>query len=389
MPDIARSDPLESDELYVSKDFTASGGFTSGVEGPACDIEGNLYAVNFNRQGTIGKVTPEGEASVFVELPSGSTGNGIRFDSRGDMLIADYTGHNILRVNMATREISVHAHESSMNQPNDLSIADDDTIYASDPDWQGGKGSIWRIGPDGSVDRLDTIVGTTNGIEVATGDSTLYVNASDTQQVWAYDREPGGAISNKRLHIDFPDFRTDGMRCDNEGNLYVTRIGKGTVAKVAPDGTLIREIETTGTKPSNIAFGGPDGRTCYVTMAGRGNIETFRAEAPGRSWQMYRDQVTFADTSAMAEPDPFSISGNYPNPFNATTAIDYRVNETTHLELSVFSVIGQRIATLYSGVRQPGTYTTQWNAGAIPSGVYFLRITGSGKSITHKMTMLR
>jgi sugar lactone lactonase YvrE len=49
---------------------------------------------------------------------------------------------------------------------------------------------------------------------------------------------------------------------------------------------LLREIELTGTQPSNIAFGGPDGRTAYVTLQDPGNIETFRVEHPGRSWQL-------------------------------------------------------------------------------------------------------
>ena len=89
---------LAQEELFVSTDFTEPGGFTSGVEGPACDSDGNLYVVNYARQGTIGKVTPEGACRVFVELPNGSIGNGIRFHSDGFMLIADYIHHNILHI---------------------------------------------------------------------------------------------------------------------------------------------------------------------------------------------------------------------------------------------------------------------------------------------------
>ena len=60
--------------------LTEPGEFTKGVEGPACDREGNLYVVNFGEEGTIGLVKPDGTASLFVKLPEGSTGNGIRFD---------------------------------------------------------------------------------------------------------------------------------------------------------------------------------------------------------------------------------------------------------------------------------------------------------------------
>ena len=275
-----------NEELFVSQEFTPVNGFTSGIEGPACDANGNLYAVNFERQHTIGKVTPDGEASVFVELPTGSIGNGIRFNSEGLMFIADYTNHNVLKVDMETRKISVHAHEPTMNQPNDLAIGANDIIYASDPNWGASTGQLWRVDTDGKVTLLEADMGTTNGIEVSSNEKILYVNESVQRNIWAYDLSSGGEISNKRLLIQFPDFNMDGMRCDIEGNLYVTRHGKGTVAKLSPEGDVLLEVELTGKLCTNIAFGGSDGRTCYVTMADRGNVEVFRADLPGRSWKL-------------------------------------------------------------------------------------------------------
>ena len=277
-----------NEALFVAQEFTPVNGFTSGIEGPACDAVGNLYAVNYARQHTIGKVTPDGTASVFIELPTGSIGNGIRFDSDGFMFIADYTNHNVLKVDMDTREISVHAHEPTMNQPNDIAIGANDIIYASDPNWAESTGQIWQVGTDGKVTLLETDMGTTNGIEVSPDESVLYVNESAQRNIWAYDLSPEGEISNKRLLIQFPDFNMDGMRCDIEGNLYVTRHGKGTVAKLSPAGEVLLEVKLTGKLCSNIAFGGPDGRTCYVTMADRGNVEVFRADLPGRSWQLFQ-----------------------------------------------------------------------------------------------------
>ena len=277
-----------NEELFVAQEFTSVNGFTSGIEGPACDADGNLYAVNFARQHTISKVTPDGATSVFVELPTGSIGNGIRFDSKGFMFIADYTNHNVLKVDMATREISVHAHEPTMNQPNDLAIGANDILYASDPNWAESTGQIWRVDTDATVTMLEPDMGTTNGIEVSPDEKVLYVNESVQRNIWAYDLSPKGEISNKRLLIQFPDFNMDGMRCDIEGNLYVTRHGKGTVAKLSPAGEVLLEVPLTGKLCSNIAFGGPDGCTCYVTMADRGNVEVFRADLPGRSWQLFQ-----------------------------------------------------------------------------------------------------
>ena len=272
--------------LYVSSELTPPGGFTAGIEGPACDANGILYAVNYAHQGTIGRVTPEGDCSIFVELPEGSTGNGIRFHSSGDMLVADYTGHNILRINMQSRAISVYAHEQTMNQPNDIAIAADDTVYASDPNWAESTGQIWRIDGNGQAHVLDPDMGTTNGVEVSPDEKTLYVNESVQRSVWAYDIVTDGTIANKRLLIQFPDFNMDGMRCDIDGNIYITRHGKGTVAKLSPEGEVLLEVELHGQDPSNIAFGGADGCTCYVMLQERGNVESFRVERPGRSWRL-------------------------------------------------------------------------------------------------------
>lgn len=263
-------------------DLLPEGTFTNGIEGPATDKAGNLYAVNYAKEGTIGIVYPDGSHECFVTLPEGSTGNGIRFNKEGNMLVADYTGHNILKVDMKTKEISVYAHESKMNQPNDIALAPNGNLYASDPDWPNKKGQLWLITPDGKVSLLEDNMGTTNGIDVSPDGKKLYVNESAQLKVWAYDIKPDGTLKNKKLFHTFEDFGMDGIRCDVKGNLYLCRYDKGTVAIINPKGKLIREIQLKGKKPSNITFGGSDNRRCYITLQDRGCFETFTAEYPGR-----------------------------------------------------------------------------------------------------------
>lgn len=293
---VAADAGAQDEELYVARDLVPEGTLTA-AEGPAVDADGTLYCVNIGSVGTIARITPEGVASLFVELPAGSTGNGIRFDLAGTMYVADYAGHNVLLVEMRSGAVSVLAHEPVMNQPNDLAIGADDRLYASDPDWGGNSGQLWRIDPDGAVTLLEAGMGTTNGVEVGPDEATLYVNESNQRNLWAYDLSPAGEVSNKRLLIHFDDFGMDGMRCDVAGNLYIARYGKGTVAVVSPGGVLLREIELAARNPTNIAFGGPDGRTAYVTTADRGNVETFRVEMPGRSWGLRTQGCAVAPAS--------------------------------------------------------------------------------------------
>ena len=155
-------------------------------------------------------------------------------------------------------------------------------FYASDPDWRGGTGQLWRILPYGKATLLETGMGTTNGVEVGPKGDVLYVNESVQRRVWAYDLDGSGGISGKRLLIAFPDHGLDGMRTDVRGNLYIARYGAGTVAVVSPQGELLHEVRLKGRKPTNVAFGGPDGRTVFVTLQDRGAIEAFRVELPGR-----------------------------------------------------------------------------------------------------------
>ncbi len=272
------------ESLFVAEPLTAEGQFTAGIEGPACDTAGFVYAVNFERQGTIGRVTPDGRGEVFVVLPEGSVGNGIRFDKSGVMYVADYTGHNILAVDPETKAVRVFAHEPAMNQPNDLAMAPDGTLYASDPAWPAGTGQVWRIDREGRVSRVAADMGTTNGIEISPDGRTLYVNESVQRKVWAFDIAAEGGLAGKRLIATFLDFGSDGMRSDADGNLYITRHGKGTVVKMTPGGEILREIDILGKNPSNLCFGGPDGRTVYVTEVEHRRLVRFRADRPGREW---------------------------------------------------------------------------------------------------------
>jgi gluconolactonase len=283
--EVARADGLAPEKRFVATPLTKDKEFTAGIEGPACDAAGNIYAVNYARQGTIGRVTPEGKGEVFVSLPGKSVGNGIVFDKKGMMFVADYIGHNVLRIDPGTKKIKVFAHEDRMNQPNDLAIAPNGTLYASDPNWGKNTGQVWRIDTSGKVTLVAPSMGTTNGIEVSPDGKTLYVNESVQRNVWAFTIKPDGSLADKRLLKKFEDHGFDGMRCDVDGNLYIARYGKGTVVVVSPQGKILHEVDILGAAPSNLCFGGPDGRTVYVTEVKKQRLVQFRTDRPGLAWQ--------------------------------------------------------------------------------------------------------
>jgi sugar lactone lactonase YvrE len=278
---------LAADETLFQAEAMPTQGFTELIEGPACDAVGNIYAVGFEQPDNIARVTPAGKAELFLTLPNKSYGNGIVFDRAGQMYIADYNNHNVLKVDPQTKNVSVLLHEPRMNQPNDLAIAADGTLYASDPSWAKGTGQVWKISTKGEPTLLAADMGTTNGIDLSPDGKTLYVNESVQRNVWSFDLT--AAKPEKKLLKQFPDFGFDGMRVDVDGNLYITRHGKGTVVKLSPAGAVLKEIDVLGSKPSNLCFGGPDGRTVYVTEVEHTRLVKFRVDRPGLAWQRWQE----------------------------------------------------------------------------------------------------
>lgn len=247
--------------------------FTAGIEGPVCDVNGDLYVVNHIKEGTIGKVnTATGKVETYCELPKGSTGNGLRIYNN-HFFVADYTGHNILQLDPKTKKVSVFAHEPlKMNQPNDLTVSKTGVVFCSDPNWQEGTGQLWKATKENGFILIDSTMGTTNGIELNPDNTMLYVNESKQLNIWTYDVDKNFQVSNKTLFYHFKDGGMDGMRCDNNANLFVARYDKGCVVKLSPQGKVLKKYLLKGQKPTNVAFS-PDQSKLYVTLQDKKWVE--------------------------------------------------------------------------------------------------------------------
>ena len=276
------------DRLFVSERITPAGEYTSEIEGPAVDAAGNLYVVNLHHAGTIGELTSGATASrLFAVLPRGSIGSGIRFDREHRMYVADYRRHNIFVFEPGTNTPKIYFHSADFSQPNDLAMARDGTLFASDPDFAHRSGRVWRIdraangGGTGVPMRSARPMGEANGIDLSPDGSTLYVSETNTREVWAY-RIDGNSLTHERLVVRFPSFKLDGLRTDRAGRFFVARPGARAIALVSPDGKILREVALHGKYPTNLTFGGPDGLTVFVTQVDGGFIEAFKTDVPGR-----------------------------------------------------------------------------------------------------------
>ena len=294
--------------------------FTGGVltEGAAAAPDGTIYFsdITFTRTagmqaGHIMKYDPKtGEVSVY-RSPSGMS-NGIKFDVRGNMIVAegaDFGGRRVTRTDMKTGKsviIGNFYNGRQFNAPNDISIDLKGRIYFSDPRYVGhepmeqGVMAVYRIDPDGSIHQIITDAGKPNGVCVSPDQKTLYVVSNDNgnfdifqfsqdlpfhkgrMALLAYDLSPEGTATFRKMLVDYyPQDGPDGLVVDAEGNLYVavrdqTRPG---IYVYSPEGKELDYLRTPDL-PTNVGFGrGKEIKTLYITSGDK--LQRVRTKKPG------------------------------------------------------------------------------------------------------------
>jgi hypothetical protein len=109
----------------------------------------------------------------------------------------------------------------------------------------------------------------------------------------------------------------------------------------------------------------------------------------GTSWTKVSSPYAVNLTDRLMVPTKIGLSQNYPNPFNLTTTINYQVAGNSHVQLKIYTVNGQEIATLVDDEKQPGSYETTWDATNFPGGVYFYRLEIGSYTETRKLVFLK
>ena len=119
------------------------------------------------------------------------------------------------------------------------------------------------------------------------------------------------------------------------------------------------------------------GNGCYDQ-----NCDTY----PAADYDCFGDDLSIHDGTM---PDTYNIHNIYPNPFNPTTNIEYRVPENASIELIVYNIHGQPIQTLVKGFQTAGYHSINWNASNYPSGVYIIRLESAKYSKSQKAVLIK
>jgi len=240
------------------------------TEGPTADKQGNVYFVD-QPSDRIMKYDAAGKLTTFMQ-PSGRS-NGMSFDPQGRLITAADEKNELWSIDVATKTatplVSTYGGRL-LNGPNDLWVhPTSGRIYFTDPYYQR---TWWNRGPsenpqgvyfysrdekrlvpvDHDLMQANGIIGTPDG-------RLLYVADIRARQTFVYDINADGTLAGKRL---FCEFGSDGMTIDSEGNIYLTTGGGVQVFDKA--GARIETIEVPE-NPANVAFGGADRRTLFIT----------------------------------------------------------------------------------------------------------------------------
>lgn len=241
------------------------------TEGPTANAKGDVFFTD-QPNDRIMRWAAGGGLSTFMQ-PAGRS-NGMYFDARGN-LVACADEKNELWSISADGKVTVilKAHAGKpLNGPNDVWVHPSGAIYFTDPFykrpwWQHAEPPqdgqhVYRLAPDGKgLARVTADLVQPNGIIGTPDGKRLFVADIKDKKTYRYDIADDGALANRALLCELG---SDGMTLDEEGNLYLT--GKG-VFIIAPDGKEIAHIDIPEKWCANVAFGGPDHRTLFVTAS--------------------------------------------------------------------------------------------------------------------------
>ncbi len=95
------------------------------------------------------------------------------------------------------------------------------------------------------------------------------------------------------------------------------------------------------------------------------------------------------DQNPLQIPTDYELNQNYPNPFNPTTTFEIGIPKNELVVLKVYDMLGREVTTLLHEMKHPGLYSFQWDAGNLPSGVYFYKLSTASVQLTRKLVLLR
>lgn len=347
----------------------------SFTEGPASDIDGNVYFTDVATS-RIHKLDLQGRVTTFLENSQGC--NGLIFDSNNKLLACQGNTGRIISIDINSKNISVLAdsfQNKRFDRPNDIVIDGQGGIYFSDPVFSGpmvqDKMGVYYLSTSGQVTRIIDNLSRPNGVILSPDEKTLYV-LSGQPTMMVYPVTSPGQIGQGRTITLQSSSNGDGMTVDSLGNIYVTRPGISAIEVISPDGRSLGLIQFPEA-PSNCTFGGADLKTLYVTA--RTSIYTAKMAVTGHRFATNTFNLGVNPTSQTVVA---GMSASFDISVQALGMFSDLVN------LSVTSPNNQITAILSQNSLMPGTSAmlTINTDATTPLDTYNLTLSATSGSIT-------
>ncbi|KQW20437.1 gluconolactonase [Afipia sp. Root123D2] len=284
LPDRYRVSSGRSRWVDIQRNGAPTGSF---LEGPSFDKAGNLYVVDVP-WGRIFRVSPAGEFDLVAEYEGEP--NGLKIHRDGRIFVADYR-HGIMNLDPASGKVTPFLDRAELDRfkgVNDLVFADNGDLYFTDQGLTGlhdPTGRLYRLSAkDGRLEAVLQGIPSPNGLVLNLDDSAVFVNVTRDNAVWRVPMMANGKAFKVGAFIRLSGGGgPDGLAIDEAGNLAVAHLGLGSVWLFNPMGEPIARIRScAGPLTTNVAYGGADRRTLYITESETGQILAAKLDVPGR-----------------------------------------------------------------------------------------------------------
>jgi len=262
------------------------------LEGPSFDRAGNLYVVDIP-SGRVFRVSPDARPEKVAEYDGEP--NGLKIHRDGRIFIADHK-QGLLRLDPATGRVSValdRPYAERFKGLNDLLFARNGDLYFTDQgesDLRDPSGRLYCLRADGRLECLLDNVPSPNGLVLTPDESILYLAVTRGNAIWRVPLGAIGGLGVGRLGIGrvgiwvqmSGGIGPDGMAMDVEGRVAVAHPGMGAVWIFSRTGEPVSRIRACeGMRVTNVAYGGPDRKTLFMTEADSGAVLAVDVDVPG------------------------------------------------------------------------------------------------------------
>jgi len=279
-------EPREAQRLATGFVFT---------EGPLWHPDGFYYFVDV-RSSVLYRIVPGKPAEVVRDKTGG--GNGTTFDLERRLILCEGDNRRVTRTASDGRiDVLMDRYEGKrLNRPNDVVCKSDGSIYFTDPglrvplaERELPYAGVYRVMPDGSTSLVADFE-YPNGLAFSADERLLYVaNTRWAQYIHVLELDAAGRMVRRRIFADMSSDETDGvpdgMKVDTEGRVFCT--GPGGTWVFSREGKRLGIIRTPEV-PANLAFGGPDLKTLFLTA--RTSVYTLRVRTPGLPHPAFRSR---------------------------------------------------------------------------------------------------